>query len=100
MRPCCLKGRNCFGLCLGPCYTDFNTGKPGGNLKKVRREKNVFAQKYDEIRRFDGTECAVNKKKFEARPKLKVGGSCLWAHKHAFNVFFGIFWSFSYFMNV
>jgi hypothetical protein len=32
---------------------------------------------------FDGfwflphTECAVNKKKFEARPKLKVGGGCL-----------------------
>ena len=23
------------------------------------------------------TECAVNKKKFEVRPKLKVGGGCL-----------------------
>jgi hypothetical protein len=37
------------------------------------------------------TECAVNKKKIEARPKLKVGGGCLWAHKHAYNVFFGKF---------
>ncbi len=27
-------------------------------------------------------------KKFEARPKLKVGGGYLWAHKHAYNVFF------------
>jgi hypothetical protein len=30
---------------------------------------------------FDGflphTECAVNKKKFEARPKLRVGSGCL-----------------------
>jgi hypothetical protein len=32
---------------------------------------------------FDGfcflpyTDCAVNKKKFEARPKLKVGGGCI-----------------------
>ena len=38
------------------------------------------------------TECSVNKKKFEARPKLKVGGGCLWAHKHAYNVLFGKFW--------
>ena len=45
-------------------------------------------------------ECAVNKKKFEARPKLKVGGGCIWAHKHAYNVFFGKCWSFSSFMNV
>jgi hypothetical protein len=55
---------------------------------------------------FDGywflphTECAVNKKKFEARPKLKVGGGCIWAHKHAYNVLFGKFWSFSSFMYV
>ncbi len=26
-----------------------------GNLKKVWQKKNVFAQKYDEIRRLDGT---------------------------------------------
>ncbi len=39
-------------------------------------------------------------KEFEARPKLKVGGGCLWAHKHAYNVYFGKFWSFSSFMNV
>jgi hypothetical protein len=34
------------------------------------------------------TESAVNKKKFEARPKLKVGGGCLGAHMCAYNVFF------------
>jgi hypothetical protein len=44
--------------------------------------------------------CGKQKKKIEARPKLKVGGGCLWAHKHAYNVFFGKFWSFSSFMNV
>ena len=45
-------------------------------------------------------ECGKQKKKFEASPKLKVGGGCLWAHKHAYNVFFGKFWSLSSFMNV
>ncbi len=39
-------------------------------------------------------------KKNEARPKLKVGGGYLWANKHAYNVFFGNFWSFCSFMNV
>ena len=34
------------------------------------------------------TECAVNKKKFEVRPKLKVGGGCIGAHMCAHNVFF------------
>jgi hypothetical protein len=27
-------------------------------------------------------------KKFEVRPKLKVGGVCLLAHRYAYNVFF------------
>ncbi len=30
------------------------------------------------------TECKVNKKKFVARPKLKVGGGCFWAHIQCF----------------
>jgi hypothetical protein len=34
------------------------------------------------------TECAVNKKKFKVRPKLKVGGGCLGAHMCAHNMFF------------
>jgi hypothetical protein len=42
------------------------------------------------------TECAVNKKKFEARPKLKVGGGCFWAHMYAYNVFFGKLLSFGF----
>jgi hypothetical protein len=37
------------------------------------------------------TECAVNKKKFEARPKLKVRGGCIGAHMCAHNVFFAKF---------
>jgi hypothetical protein len=42
---------------------------------------------------FDGycflphTEYAVNKKKLEDRPKLKVGGGCIGAHMCAHNVF-------------
>jgi hypothetical protein len=32
-------------------------------------------------------ECAVNRKKFEARLKLKVGGGRFWAHMYAYNVF-------------
>jgi hypothetical protein len=44
--------------------------------------------------------CGKQKKKFEARPKLKVGGGCIGAHMCAQNVFFAKFWSFSYFMNV
>ena len=46
------------------------------------------------------TECAVNKKKFEARPKLKVGGGCIGAHMCAHNVIFEKFYSFGSFMNV
>jgi hypothetical protein len=46
------------------------------------------------------TEYAVNKKIFEDRPKLKVGGGCIGAHMCAHNVFFAKFRSFSYFMNV
>ncbi len=46
------------------------------------------------------TECAVNKKKIEVRPKLKVGGGCIGAHICAHNVFFETIWCFSYFMNV
>jgi hypothetical protein len=34
------------------------------------------------------TERAVNKKKFEARPKLKVGGGRFCAHMYAYNAFF------------
>jgi hypothetical protein len=34
------------------------------------------------------TEFAVNKKKFEDRPKLKVGGGCIGAHMWAHNGFF------------
>jgi hypothetical protein len=34
------------------------------------------------------TECAVNKKKIYARPKLKVGGGCLGAQMCAYNVFY------------
>ena len=47
------------------------------------------------------TDCAVNKKKFEVRPKLKVGGGCIGAHMCAHNVFFEkievlvILWMFS-----
>jgi hypothetical protein len=33
------------------------------------------------------TECAVNQKKFEAKPKLKVDGGCFWARMFAYNVF-------------
>jgi hypothetical protein len=36
-------------------YTDFNTGKLYGATKRKFREKNIFAEKYDEIRRLDGT---------------------------------------------
>jgi hypothetical protein len=46
------------------------------------------------------TECAVNKKKFYVRPKLKVGGGCLGAHMCAHNVIFENFYSFGSFMNV
>ena len=55
---------------------------------------------------FDGfgfllhSECAVNKKKFEARPKLKVGGECFWAHMYAYNAFFEKNLSFGSFVNV
>jgi hypothetical protein len=31
-------------------------------------------------------EYAVNRKKFEARLKLKVGGGRFWAHMYAYNV--------------
>jgi hypothetical protein len=37
------------------------------------------------------TEYAVNKKKFEDRPKLKVGGDCIGAHMCTHNVFFAKF---------
>jgi hypothetical protein len=35
--------------------TDFNTGKNYGVPKTKFGEKNLFAKKYDEIRRLDGT---------------------------------------------
>ncbi len=38
-------------------------------------------------------------KKFEARPKLKVGGGCFWAHMYAYNAFFERNLSFGSFMN-
>jgi hypothetical protein len=40
------------------------------------------------------TECVVKKKKVEARPKLKVGGSCSWAPVCMLTMFFFIFWFF------
>ncbi len=46
------------------------------------------------------TECAVNQKKFEARPELKVGGGCFWAHLYVYNAFFEKKLSFGSFMNV
>ncbi len=35
--------------------------------------------------------CGKQKKKFEDRPKLKVGGGCIGAHMCAHNVFFAKF---------
>jgi hypothetical protein len=40
------------------------------------------------------------RQKFEARPKLKVGGGCFWAHMYAYNVFFEKNLSFGSFINV
>ncbi len=41
---------------LGTFYTDFNTGKLYmGPPKESLEKKNIFAEKYDEIRRLDGT---------------------------------------------
>ena len=36
---------------------------------------------------FDGFLVCGKQKKFEARPKLNVGGSCFWAHMYASTVF-------------
>jgi hypothetical protein len=53
-RPRQLKSQNCFGQCLGPCCTDFNTGKNQGVTLGKFGEKKCFRPK--EIRRFDGTD--------------------------------------------
>jgi hypothetical protein len=44
-----------YAKCIGPFCTDLNTGKNYGVILRKFGEKNVFAQKYDEIRRLDGT---------------------------------------------
>ncbi len=43
---------------------------------------------FDGFRFLPQTKCAVSKKKFEAKPKVKVGCCCFWAHMYAYNVFF------------
>jgi hypothetical protein len=39
---------------LDTFYTDFNTGKLIGVWLRKFERKNIFAEKYDEIRRLDG----------------------------------------------
>ena len=62
-------------------------------------EKNWFFKQL--IPDFDGNlvfyrilSVRETKMKFEARPKLKVGGGYCWAHMYAYNVFLKIFASF------
>ncbi len=54
-------------------------------------EKNQLTPDFDGFWFLPHTEYAVNKKNFEARPKLKVGGGCIGAHMCAHNVFFAKF---------
>ncbi len=49
------KAKTALAKCIGPNCTDFNTRKNYGVIGRDFGKKNVFAQKYDEIRRFDGT---------------------------------------------
>ncbi len=39
---------------LGTFCTDFNTRNHMGSPKESLEKKNIFAEKYDEIRRLDG----------------------------------------------
>jgi hypothetical protein len=38
-----LKSQNCFNQCLGPCCTDFNTGKNQGVTLRKFGEKKMFS---------------------------------------------------------
>jgi hypothetical protein len=49
------KAKVALAKCIGPFCTDFNTRKIMGYSKESLAKKNVFPQKYDEIRRLDGT---------------------------------------------
>ncbi len=48
------KAKIALAKSIGPFCTDFNTRKNYGEIKRKFGKKNVFAQKYDEIRRLDG----------------------------------------------
>ena len=49
------KAKVALAKCIGPFCTDFNTKKNYEVILRKFGKKNVFAQKYDEIRRLDGT---------------------------------------------
>jgi hypothetical protein len=49
------KAKTALAKCIGPFCTDFNTKKNYEVILRKFGKKNVFAQKYDEIRRLDGT---------------------------------------------
>jgi hypothetical protein len=48
------KAKTALAKCIGPFYTDFNTRKNYEVILRKFGKKNVFAQKYDKIRRLDG----------------------------------------------
>jgi hypothetical protein len=48
------KAKTALAKCIGPFCTDFNTKKNYEVILRKFGKKNVFAQKYDEIRRLDG----------------------------------------------
>ncbi len=48
-----------YAKCIGPVCTAFNTRKNCGESKQSLAKKNVFSQKYDEIRRLDGMVLAA-----------------------------------------
>ncbi len=50
-----VQGHIALAKCIGPLCTDFNTGKNYGVILRKSWEKIFFAQKYDEIRRLDGS---------------------------------------------
>jgi hypothetical protein len=49
------KAKIALAKCIGPFCADFNTRKNYGVILRKFGKKNVFAQKYDGIRRPDGT---------------------------------------------
>ncbi len=51
------KAKTALAKCIGPFCTDFNTKKNYEVILRKFGKKNVFAQKYDEIRRLDGINC-------------------------------------------